>query len=315
MGYCANHPKDSSRSTTRCDDSAWFAAQAGCLHRPTSRCPGSSLSGRTPTPPPSRGKWPICSTRGRGVGADPRASTAADKEVVGLVGHELRPFFAGHDPGTAIIDEACCAGLPHAADAVMGLLAPRPLLPRRRAHRRHRPRPTSPRLASAVRRIYGEGIATGIATFETTVPNRTSLDATWLPEHRWVAEIDGEVVGWTAASPYPPATVTQVSPKPLLRGRRPSWPKCRQCLAVQASHRSRHRRTLGPTNIDLHREPGQHRPAPRRRLPHRRHPRTHCPTRRHLARHHPHRTPLTRPIALRANIRITVLTRPVNGCR
>ncbi len=51
-----------------------------------------------------------------------------------------------------------------------------------------------------VRRIYREGIATGLATFETTVPSRATLDATWLPDHRWVAEIDGTVVGWTAAT-------------------------------------------------------------------------------------------------------------------
>jgi DNA-binding transcriptional ArsR family regulator len=34
--------------------------------------------------------------------------------------------------GTATIvtvNEACCAGLPHAADAVMGMLAPRPAAP------------------------------------------------------------------------------------------------------------------------------------------------------------------------------------------
>jgi hypothetical protein len=52
-----------------------------------------------------------------------------------------------------------------------------------------------------VRRIYGEGIATGHATFEAEVPERRMLDATWLPRHRWVAEADGHVVGWAAAAP------------------------------------------------------------------------------------------------------------------
>ena len=52
-----------------------------------------------------------------------------------------------------------------------------------------------------VRRIYAEGIATGIATFETTVPTAEQLDAKWWPGHRWVAEIDGAVAGWTAAMP------------------------------------------------------------------------------------------------------------------
>ena len=54
---------------------------------------------------------------------------------------------------------------------------------------------------SAVRRIYGEGIATRNATFETEVPPREVLDAKWLPGHRWVAEVDGAVAGWAALSP------------------------------------------------------------------------------------------------------------------
>lgn len=105
--------------------------------------------------------------------------------------------------GTATIvtvNEACCAGLPHAADAVMGLLAPRPCCPDD-VPADVTVRALEPGDWAAVRHIYGEGIATGIATFETTVPSRASLDAKWLPEHRWVAELDGQVVGWTAASP------------------------------------------------------------------------------------------------------------------
>ncbi|MFC4852662.1 helix-turn-helix domain-containing GNAT family N-acetyltransferase [Actinophytocola glycyrrhizae] len=112
-------------------------------------------------------------------------------------------FLKLHKEGTStrvVVNEACCVGLPHAADAVMGLLAPRPCCP---------PdvgtgitvRALEPGDWAAVRRIYGEGIDTGVATFETTVPSRASLDARWLPGHRWVAELDGEVVGWTALSP------------------------------------------------------------------------------------------------------------------
>lgn len=52
-----------------------------------------------------------------------------------------------------------------------------------------------------VGRIYAEGIATRQATFETEVPDRATLGNKWLPDHRWVAEIDGIVVGWTAISP------------------------------------------------------------------------------------------------------------------
>jgi L-amino acid N-acyltransferase YncA len=51
-----------------------------------------------------------------------------------------------------------------------------------------------------VARIYAEGIATGDATFETEVPSWQRWDASHLPEHRFVAVRDGEVVGWVAAS-------------------------------------------------------------------------------------------------------------------
>ena len=115
-------------------------------------------------------------------------------------------FLKLHKEGTSTrvaVNEACCVGLPHAADAVMGLLALRPCCP---------PevpagiivRALEPGDWAAVRRIYGEGINTGIATFETTVPTRASLDAKWLPGHRWVAEQHGEIVGWTALSPFSP---------------------------------------------------------------------------------------------------------------
>jgi phosphinothricin acetyltransferase len=39
-----------------------------------------------------------------------------------------------------------------------------------------------------VSRIYGQGIATGNATFETEVPSWEAWDATHLVEHRYVAE-------------------------------------------------------------------------------------------------------------------------------
>ena len=95
------------------------------------------------------------------------------------------------------VNTNCCTGLPHAADAVMGMLAPRPCCPA------DLPadvtvRALEPRDWAAVRRIYAEGIATGHATFETEVPDRRELDRTWLPDHRWVAELDGQAVGWTA---------------------------------------------------------------------------------------------------------------------
>jgi len=53
---------------------------------------------------------------------------------------------------------------------------------------------------SEVARIYGEGIATGDATFETSVPEWDAWDAAHLPEHRFVALVAGKVVGWVAVS-------------------------------------------------------------------------------------------------------------------
>lgn len=97
------------------------------------------------------------------------------------------------------INAACCTGLPHAADAVMGTLAPRPCCPD------DLPAGVTVRALDdgdwpSVLRIYADGIATGVATFETDVPGRDVLDAAWLPGHRWVAEVGGEVAGWAAAS-------------------------------------------------------------------------------------------------------------------
>ncbi|WIX98284.1 metalloregulator ArsR/SmtB family transcription factor [Amycolatopsis mongoliensis] len=133
-------------------------------------------------------------------------------EIMGLsqptVSHHVRKladvgFLHLRKQGTSTfitVNEACCTGLPHAADAVMGLLAPRPCCPD------NVPKDVTVRALrrgdwGAVRRIYAQGIATGIATFETEAPARDELHAKWLPGHRWVAEIDGEVVGWTAAAP------------------------------------------------------------------------------------------------------------------
>ncbi|HEV8560693.1 MAG TPA: metalloregulator ArsR/SmtB family transcription factor [Actinophytocola sp.] len=98
------------------------------------------------------------------------------------------------------VNDACCVGLPHAADVVMGALAARPCCPEdlpagvsvRALARRDWP---------AVRHIYAEGIATRNATFETRVPTRETLDRKWLPGHRWVAEVAGEIAGWAAISP------------------------------------------------------------------------------------------------------------------
>ena len=63
-------------------------------------------------------------------------------------------------------------------------------------------RPLEPGDYPAVASIFAEGIATGIATFETEVPGWEDWDAGHLAEHRLVAELDGEIVGWVAVVPY-----------------------------------------------------------------------------------------------------------------
>ncbi len=97
-------------------------------------------------------------------------------------------------------DRAWRTGRPHPADAVLGALAARACGPADLpGDVTVRPLETSD--WPAVRRIYADGIATGDATFETEVPERRSLEAKWLLGHRWVAEADGQVAGWTAISP------------------------------------------------------------------------------------------------------------------
>ena len=68
-------------------------------------------------------------------------------------------------------------------------------------------RPLLPDDYDAVAAIFTEGIATGLATFETKVSSWAEWDAAHLPEHRFVAELDGEVLGWCAVVPYSRRTV------------------------------------------------------------------------------------------------------------
>jgi L-amino acid N-acyltransferase YncA len=54
----------------------------------------------------------------------------------------------------------------------------------------------------AVLEIYGQGIASGIATFETVVPEWRAWAASHRRDCRFVARLDGRVVGWTALARY-----------------------------------------------------------------------------------------------------------------
>lgn len=53
----------------------------------------------------------------------------------------------------------------------------------------------------AVKRIYQEGIDTGLATFETRVPDWESWNDKNLPFCRFVAVSKDEIAGWAALSP------------------------------------------------------------------------------------------------------------------
>ena len=51
-----------------------------------------------------------------------------------------------------------------------------------------------------VSRIYAEGLKTGVATFETTIPNWEQWDNKFLKTCRYIALIDNQVVAWSALS-------------------------------------------------------------------------------------------------------------------
>lgn len=54
----------------------------------------------------------------------------------------------------------------------------------------------------AVLAIYGQGIAAGYATFESVVPEWRAWHASHHRACRFVARLDGSVVGWTAIARY-----------------------------------------------------------------------------------------------------------------
>jgi L-amino acid N-acyltransferase YncA len=104
------------------------------------------------------------------------------------------------------VNQECCTGLPHAADVVMGTVKTRPCCPADLPDDVH-VRALREEDWDDVVTIYAEGIATRNATFETRVPTVSQLERKWMSEHRWVAEIDGKLVGWAAITPTSTRTV------------------------------------------------------------------------------------------------------------
>ena len=62
-------------------------------------------------------------------------------------------------------------------------------------------RPLEPTDWPAVANIYWDGMRSGLATFETEVPSWEAWDAGHFADHRLVADLLGDVVGWAALSP------------------------------------------------------------------------------------------------------------------
>lgn len=61
--------------------------------------------------------------------------------------------------------------------------------------------PMLPIQASILLDIYRQGILSGMATFETSVPEWPEFDKKYLPHSRIVAKEEGEITGWAALSP------------------------------------------------------------------------------------------------------------------
>jgi L-amino acid N-acyltransferase YncA len=62
-------------------------------------------------------------------------------------------------------------------------------------------RPLEPGDWAAVAEIYWDGMRDGLATFETEVPTWDEWDAAHFRDHRLVADLMGDVVGWAALAP------------------------------------------------------------------------------------------------------------------
>jgi|GEM_PF-2580208 len=82
----------------------------------------------------------------------------------------------------------------------------------------------------AVRSIYLQGIATGNATFQQTVPGWEEWDAGHLRTCSTVARSEQDIVGWAALSPAPCGLYTAEWRKSAS-----TWPSRRELVASEQS--------------------------------------------------------------------------------
>ena len=142
----------------------------------------------------------------------------------------------------------------------------------------------------AVAAIFAEGLATGDATFETSVPTWEDWDARHLPEHRLVAELDGEVAGWIAVVPYSSrAAYRGVGEESVYVAEHARGRGVGRALLSAADRERPRRRSLDPAGGDLPRERSEPRAAPLARLPRGGRPRADRTAERRLARRRPAR--------------------------
>ena len=234
--------------------------------------------------------WASASRRARTTsGASPRSGFVAVDKV-----------------GTASVvsvNPACCSGLPHAADVVMGTLVDAAVLPRGPAGRRHHAGDDRRRPARWCSDIYAEGIATRNATFETEVPPLEALADKWLPGHRWVAEIDRADGPGSSAGPATSA-VSSARATPASARRASTSPRAREvagsgkALLFRQVTEADAGRPVDVADLDLPGEPRLHRPAPRRGLPHAGRASADRAARRGLAGHGAARAPACRRLTV-----------------
>ena len=204
--------------------------------------------------------------RARSASASPPAPTTSANSPRSA----SSPSTRSAPPSVVTVNPACCTGLPHAADVVMGTLAVPPCCPE------DLPADVTTRAMTdddlpVVRDIYAEGIATRNATFETEVPDRGRArrrsgcpGTAGSPSDSTAARSSA---GPRSARSRARDCYAGVGETSGLRRRGRPRPRRRQGAAVPPGHRGRRRRPLDAADLDLPREPRLHRPAPRGRLP------------------------------------------------